>query len=383
MISPCKFDLVTPNQELLLKAALLSGEDAITAWRKWQDMADWKEYLEPGSFRLLPLLYINLQKQAMNDPAMVKLKGIYRHAWSKNQILFHETAEVIQQLQQAGIHTMLLKGVSLSLLYYKNNGARPMSDIDILIPFDKTLLAIELLKKKGWTSAVPLTEMDLTFGHAIHLKNCSGQELDLHWRPFNSCRNGYEKDFWVDALPVKIVNINCLAPSPTNMLFQAIIRGVAWNPMPQIRWIADAIFLIKSEDLKIDWQQLIDTAKKHYLGLRLKMGLQYLDNMFPKLIPSDLMKPVINLPVSYLEKMEYRFITTNRNSERIRPYAAFCCHLCRFRRLNAGKGVFPLSAFSRSLQWRLNARNSYDLLSKGIRLAADMFFSKPYRVRAR
>jgi glycosyltransferase involved in cell wall biosynthesis len=66
---------------------------------------------------------------------MGMLRGIYRKAWSKNQTLFHEMAKVVEYLQHAGIKTMLLKGASLSLLYYKNNGARPMADIDLLVPY--------------------------------------------------------------------------------------------------------------------------------------------------------------------------------------------------------------------------------------------------------
>jgi hypothetical protein len=145
-IKPADFYLATPNQELLLKAALFSGEDALEAWSKWRDAVDWEGHFEPGSFRLLPLLYNNLHKHGVDDSAMGKLKGIYRQAWSKNQTLFHEMAKVIEFLQNAGIKTMLLKGASLSLLYYKNNGSRPMADIDVLVPLKQARLADELLQ---------------------------------------------------------------------------------------------------------------------------------------------------------------------------------------------------------------------------------------------
>lgn len=382
-INPEYCFLATPRQELLLKAALLSGKESITAWRNWQDSADWEEYLEPGSFRLLPLLYTNLQKQDVNDPAMGKLKGIYRQAWSKNQTLFHEMAKVVDDLQQAGISTMLLKGASLSLLYYKNNGARPMADIDVLVPLKQARFATELLQKAGWTSPVPLSEQDITYGHAIQLSNRQGKEFDLHWRPFNGCRDEYEKDFWDNALPVKMTNIHSLAPNPTDMLFHVIIHGVVWNPIPPIRWIADALTLINSADFKIDWQRLMGLARKHHLCLRLKTGLQYLHDRFHPCIPPEVMKTVISLPVSYLEKIEYRFMISSRETENSGPYAAFCCHLCRFRRLNSGKGVFQIFAFPRSLQWRLNARNSGDLLYKGLRITADMFMAKPFQLRHR
>ena len=375
--------LATIQQELLLKAALLSGEEALDAWRKWQEKIDWEDHLDQGSFRLLPLIYTNLHKQGLDDPVMGKLKGIYRNAWSKNQTLFHEMAKVIEYLQNAGIKTMLLKGASLSLNYYKNNGARPMADIDVLVPLKQARVACELLQKAGWTSALPLTELDLIYGHAIQLNNRFNKEFDLHWRPFNGCPDAYEKDFWDGALPVKISNVDSLAPNPTDMLFHVIIHGMAWNPIPPIRWIADAITLINSRDFTIDWQRLISTAQKNHLNLRFKNGLQYLDDNFHPSIPPSVMDSVLNLPVSYLEKIEYRFMIRNRDDESAGPYTAFCCHLCRFRRLNSGNINFPIGNFSRSLQWRMNARNNYDLFQKGLRLTANMFFSRPFQLRHR
>jgi hypothetical protein len=382
-IKPADFYLATPNQELLLKAALFSGEDALEAWSKWRDAVDWEGHFEPGSFRLLPLLYNNLHKHGVDDSAMGKLKGIYRQAWSKNQTLFHEMAKVIEFLQNAGIKTMLLKGASLSLLYYKNNGSRPMADIDVLVPLKQARLADELLQKAGWTSPFPLTELDLIYGHAIQLHNRLDKEFDLHWRPFNGCQDEYEKDFWDGAIPVKMANVDSMSPNPTDMLFHVIIHGVAWNPVPPIRWIADAITLINSDDFTIDWQRLINTAQKHHLNLRLKKGLQYLHDNFHPLIPPSVMKTIINLPVYYLEKIEYRFMIGNRDNVSSSPFAAFCCHLCRFRRLNTGKSIFPVFKFSRSLQWRMNARNNYDLFYKGFRIAVNMLLSSPFQVRHR
>jgi len=258
-----------------------------------------------------------------------------------------------------------------------------MADIDVLVPLKQVRQACELLQKAGWTSPLPLSELDLTFGHAVQLNNSVNQEFDLHWRPFNSCCDEYEKDFWDGAIPVKMANVNSLAPNPTNMLFHVIIHGMAWNPIPSIRWIADAIILINSDDFTIDWQQLITMAQKHYLSLRFKNGLQYLYDHFHPSIPPYVMKSAVNLPVSYLEKIEYSFMIRNRDNESAGPYTAFCCHLCRFHRLNSGKVIFSIGKFSRSLQWRMNARNGYDFLYKGLRLTTNMLLSRPFQVRRR
>jgi hypothetical protein len=377
------YTFATPDQELLLKAALMHDDEAVAAWKEWQSRVDLENHLDQGSFRLLPLLYTILQKKGIDDPLMGKLKGIYRQAWSKNQTLFHEMAPVVKHLQSAGIKTMLLKGAPLSLLYYKNNGARPMADIDVLVPRAQVLQAYRLLNKAGWCSPLPLTEMDLHFGHAIQLENSAGLEFDLHWRPFNGCSNAYESDFWDSALEVVMADVTSLAPNPTNMLFHVIIHGVPWNPVPPIRWIADAVSLMKTPDKIIDWRRLINLAEKHHVGLRLKVGLRYLHDKFQSPIPEEIMQRAEVLPVSYLEEMEDRFMMTTRENKNSSPYTAFFCHLCRYRRLTAADGLFALFGFPRYLQWRLNATHFYDLMFKGVLLMGNMLLSKPFAVRPR
>ena len=66
----------TWEQESLLKAALLQGEEAIKAWHKWKSRVD-VDQLDPGSLRLLPLLYRNLRTHGVEDPLMNRFKGIY------------------------------------------------------------------------------------------------------------------------------------------------------------------------------------------------------------------------------------------------------------------------------------------------------------------
>jgi len=51
----------SPVEQLLLRAALLDGEEAITAWQAWITAVDLSN-VNPGSYRLLPLLYDNLNR---------------------------------------------------------------------------------------------------------------------------------------------------------------------------------------------------------------------------------------------------------------------------------------------------------------------------------
>ncbi|MEJ2041204.1 MAG: nucleotidyltransferase family protein [Desulfosarcinaceae bacterium] len=138
----------TREQELLLQAALLKGDPALEAWRRWWDLIDFEKEMDAGSFRLLPLLFHNLKKHDVVHPVMDRLKGLYRHAWYNNHRLFFELSGILKCIHAAGIPTMVLKGAALTVQVYKNHAIRPMADIDILVPQDRAILAHALLTLK-------------------------------------------------------------------------------------------------------------------------------------------------------------------------------------------------------------------------------------------
>ena len=57
----------TAGQELLLRACLIPGDGAAGAFREWKAASD-VNTVDPGSYRLFPLLYKNLQTAGIDDP---------------------------------------------------------------------------------------------------------------------------------------------------------------------------------------------------------------------------------------------------------------------------------------------------------------------------
>ncbi|MBA3242461.1 MAG: nucleotidyltransferase family protein, partial [Acidobacteria bacterium] len=135
-------------QELLLCAALLRGEDALSAWGEWRSTVD-PDSLDAGSKRLLPLLYRNLRELGVNDPLVPRLKESYRITWSLNQSVFRQMASLLGSLHGAGIETLVLKGGALVPLYYRDYGVRPMVDFDILVREERAETAMDLLTGLG------------------------------------------------------------------------------------------------------------------------------------------------------------------------------------------------------------------------------------------
>jgi hypothetical protein len=379
-----KTSFATNDQELLLRAALLKGADAVAAWKEWKSIVDWEGHLDNGSFRLLPLLYTNLKRLEVKDPLMGRLKGIYIKAWYKNQRLFFEAGKILNYLHNEGIQTIVLKGIPLAILHYRNYGVRPMNDIDILVPASQALLTADALKNAGWTpTASESQDVPMQYRHSQQFVSESGTELDLHWTlMIESTRVVSGSDFWSKAVPIKIHGVPSYALDPTDMLFHVIIHGVKWNPEPPIRWIADAMTIIQSPDRQIDWLRIISHAKKYMVSLQIKEGFSYLYENFHVPVPKTIMDNINHMPVSYLERFEYRHLISNGEDYSGTLLGGGPKYLIQYLRLTRDTGLLPaFIGFPKYLQHRMNKKNMRHLLShlvaRCIRIIKKKTLSKP------
>jgi len=305
----------TREQELLLQGALLQGEAALQAWHNWKAEVNWEQELDLGSYRLLPLLYHNLHTLGVEDPAMAKLKGIYRKAWYTNQTLFHTMAGVLRLFHAAEIETMILKGAALTLQYYKNYGLRPMGDFDVLVPAMKRGRAIEVLTRAGWKPMIrsleelPDSVLDAQCGW--NFENSDQCQFDLHWHVLHWYpRSNSDDDFWAGAIPVQVADVSTLALNPTDQLLHVCEHGMVWDPVPTLRWIADAIVLLNESHSEIEWSRLISQAEKRRLTLPLRDTFTYLRDSFGAPIPSHVVMEISNVHVTNVERKYYNTIKT-------------------------------------------------------------------------
>jgi hypothetical protein len=300
----------TESQALLLRAALLRGPAALEAWREWKTQNDLIEsHLDLGSFRLLPLVYKNMIANGATDPLMTRLKGVYRYSWCANQQLFHESTAVLDALHHAGIRTMVLKGAAFSTLYYRDQGARPMSDVDVLVPLPQARQAVACLARLGWRATSPSLAEDLRFRHAVQLVNDGGREFDLHWHAFYECLQPHaDDDLWRRAVPTEILHVRTHTLDPTDTLLHTIVHGIQWDEVPTIRWIADSMMILGTAGARIDWDRLLDQARRRRVLLRSGKGLRYLRDEFQAPIPAEVIAHLDASRPSYVERLEYRYL---------------------------------------------------------------------------
>ncbi len=271
---------------LLLTAALQPEKEALKAWDEWQKQSDWKgSSLDGASYRLLPLVYKNIKSSEQEVAGLPRLKGLYRRAWYENARLLHSVQPVFKLLQEVNIPTVVFKGTSMLLHYYKDLAARPMGDVDILVPEEFAEKALHLLLENGWVSDHYLfTAYDqFNYYHATNLINPNGGHVDLHRFLFaEDLRSGLNDKVWQVASPLIYNDMGLLLLSPADELLLTCIHGWRYG-VDSIIWVSDAIHILRSETM--DWERFVEEAARRNLSLRAKHALAFLNECFENTVP--------------------------------------------------------------------------------------------------
>jgi len=322
----------TPAQELLLRAALLTGSEAVSAWEAWQAATPDLGALDHGSIRLLPLLYANLRALGVSHPRMDVLHGTYRKAWYQNRVLLHRVGRVVQGLNDAGVPTMVLKGVALLASLGAELAVRPMDDGDVMVPADRVAPAADVLGGLGLRTRWDLSPDRRSTIHAAPFSEGERHWLDLHWHALKEdCAPDADAAEWAAAIPVRVDGVATLAPTLTDQLLHACVHGLRWDPEPPLRWVADAAMLVRTGG--IDWELLAGRAHAHRVAPVLGMALDYLARVLELPIPPGFAASRLTPPTAAWERRELRL-----QMEPLTELRRLRLHWYRHRRLRGGEG---------------------------------------------
>lgn len=277
----------TTDQKLLLQAIFFEGDRGLESWHHWKAQ-NHLQNLDRGSYRLLPLLYKKLHSANIETQLLPPLKKVYIETFYKNNLLFSRGMEFLKLLQNAGIKTMLLKGAALTEFYYRDIGLRPMDDIDVLIRSVDIERALNLLDGcPNWRLKIPHSDRTslIRLRHAFEFQDKDGREIDLHQRlVFRLSPTGMDR-FWDNSRPVKYRELDTQILSPTDQLFHDLVHGLRWNVIPPIRWVADALVVLRECEKEIDWAHLSRAAVEESYSVKLIYAFDYLASEFSANIP--------------------------------------------------------------------------------------------------
>lgn len=292
------------RQQLLLKACLTAGEEAIEAWAQWRLHGNFED-ADDGSYRLFPLLYRNMRDHGLEmDMALRRFKGVYRLTWSQNNFLFHHSAAVLKSLLNADSGLMLLKGAPLALLYYRDPALRPMSDLDIMVRPQQRDKAIHLLLEAGYQPLEQLKPQRLQLTHSLGFKDRDGFSVDLHWYLIQeACQPDMQDVWWQRSQPLDFKGIEVRTLSDSDQLLHTLAHGGRWNPLPPLRWVADASMIIR--DSEIDWELILQEARRLRLVVTVRECLGFMSTLLPGLVPGEVLERLQAIAVEAREAREF------------------------------------------------------------------------------
>lgn len=297
------------EQQLLLEAGLHEGQRAIDAFTDWRSTVRLEDDFNAATVRLLPLVYHNMHQLGVDDPLMLRLKGVYRHSWYGTHRLLHAVAPLVAALDSAGIPVLLTKGVPLALSYYRNAALRPMADVDVVVPEVRLSEAFGVLTALGCRGQRPQGDA-LRFRHATQLFGPDGAELDLHWRPmYESPVDAPGQDsFFATSELLDFKGTIVRQPDPTHALFLTVVHGLRWNEETPVRWIPDSLTILRTRGADIDWERILHLATTYRVARRLRLGLSYLVESFHAPVPESVQVRLNTLRTSLFERFETRVL---------------------------------------------------------------------------
>lgn len=356
----------SPEQRLLLEAALFDGERARAAYRVWRAGVDLDTEFSWSSLRLLPAVYDNLRSAGHDDPLMGRLKGVYRRAWYETHQLFHRVAPVARELAARGVDVLVLKGAALALDYYRNHALRPMADVDLWVPEDSVPVALALLRESGWQFGDVPSDDHIRFHHAVQCFGPDGGELDLHWHIFwERSHRDFDARIRATAVPIDFLGTPLRQLDPTTLLLHIVSHGVRWNRETPIRWIPDASVVLRQRGAAIDWDRLVALARTARATHRTGLGLSYLAANFDAAVPARVLEALRATPLTLLERIDrtvvFRSDTPYEGSAMMQQWATFA-EYCRCA--HAGNPFEFAVGYSHYLRYRWNLGGRREIPSR-------------------
>lgn len=258
--------------------------------KKWKYLADLA-----NAHGVAALVYHNLEKLGIIQYVSQDVEDFLRNAlmmsMSRNAYHLNEMNEVLKILNNAGIKTILLKGLALEITVYGNTGLRQMTDVDVLIRREDCLKARDLLIAKGFSSLPvksPLHKIILTHT-GKHLPSLikNGFSVEIHHELFGSGKSSLTNMLYDKSVEYQINSERAFIPD-AQIFFLYLVRHLFLhekNNESQLRLYTDLVVLIEKFGDSIINTDLLLLAEMGGMSNTLFCKLESLRNMWGMLFP--------------------------------------------------------------------------------------------------
>ncbi len=251
-----------------------SGEDGRALDALLREPLDWRRVGELAEReKLLPVLWNRLRTHATSLPTEEAERIRRQAAVIEFRMAVAETVleAVLRRLAAARIRVMLLKGAALATTVYDSFAARPMGDLDILVPPEDVARAWQSMVEAGWRKEFEGGETFYEGHHhlaALVDPKGLGIILEIHRAilPPSGPFLFDETELWRDAAPVSLGSTEAWVPSRQHQLLH-LCAHFAWSNMLSTglgRTVRDVAALLEADGM--DWDAFVALAQRTRAG---------------------------------------------------------------------------------------------------------------------
>jgi hypothetical protein len=276
--------LPSAEQTLLLRACLLDGYAARSAWSNW--LARTGDPIESirkdsdGLRRLLPLLFVASRRNnyAVPKVLLTTLRTAYVREQLRLRIYDRLLDRAVAVLASSGIHAVFLNGAVLGKTVYEDPVTRHCHDIDLLTDEQGMVRAEDLLFPLDFRLVIQDSRR-VRFEHKSHLP------LELYTRLRYQHRE--TRPFSVthsESIEQRVADHLLRTLNPGNSLLQICSFPVSRDRGVPLGPFCDAWFLTRQNPL-MDWVELADSAIHFGVERRCRTILTYLREELDAAVP--------------------------------------------------------------------------------------------------
>ncbi len=318
---------MAPSEEL---RAAISAHYSPLATEHWQNLVkkpnfDWEGIVnEAFANGLAPLLYFTIRNSPeAQTPAelLSKLRQSYYRTASYNAVVLHDLQAILKCLGELPI--VLLKGTALLQSVYKDIAFRPMTDIDLLLPFDTLSIALESLNDLGYELQAPFPFENINglyWNEAILVKKqMNSIALELHWQlldiPYYASRMPVDT-LISRAIPYQVENMNSRILAPDDQVLHLCSHNYFHHQGGFQRTVVDVAFIIRNYHEDLDWDRLVKNTINNDMISAVKTTLIQVSDEWYTPIPHHVRATLQNRPIRLRETL----YATGQRSEYLKVF---------------------------------------------------------------
>ena len=299
-LSPEDTVLLCCTRTSMTKATIYELKEALSG------KLDWNYILENAlQHGIAPLLYHNLVKMAdVPEEVMGHLRMHYNANVARNMLVYNELSTVLNAFEHAGIDVIVLKGAALAETVYRDIGLRPFADVDLLVRVKDLQRAKKKLAELGYIldEDVSPERYNEEFGCDLYYTG-KVNVLEIHWDIMRKTKSDrYARieieRIWERAVPAKIAGVDTCVMAPEDMLLHFCVH-LPKHRYNRLIWLCDVLEVIEHTD--INWEYVIESAKKYRIRAYMYYGLHFSDVLLgcevPEVVLNALKPPRIEIMV--------------------------------------------------------------------------------------